>query len=133
MKCSAVCGRILVTGGLVHESPTDPNPVGDYDALVSADLYTLDPGVQRLVPAEGPVTGGTEVAISGLSLAGATEVVFEGEPPLQCGREGSAKCSSRGWCFLPGWLSALLFGLTFLAIGMARSSLRKSKDCIRPV
>ncbi|MGH2773669.1 MAG: IPT/TIG domain-containing protein, partial [Actinomycetota bacterium] len=83
--CGAKCGRILVTGGASGDvSPGDP--------IKSAEIYTFKPIVTGITPPSGPLTGGTETAISGTALAGATKVTFEGEPPLICGAKGIARC-----------------------------------------
>jgi hypothetical protein len=48
--------------------------------LSDAYIYTFDPSpsISTVVPGTGPVTGGTEVTISGPSVVGVTDVQFDG-------------------------------------------------------
>lgn len=65
--CGDLCGKVLV--------------VGDSSSPV-AELYTPTPMVDGASPDSGPVTGGTEVTITGVGLYGASEVWF-GDTPAQ--------------------------------------------------
>lgn len=64
--CAKNCGSVLVAGGA-------PGPA-------FAELYTPRPAVSGVTPANGPLSGGTTVTISGTGLASATAVKFGSQP-----------------------------------------------------
>lgn len=63
--CGENCGKVLVVGG-----------AGSVDSATSAELYTPQPQVTSVTPAAAPLSGGTEVTITGHGLAAVSRVSF---------------------------------------------------------
>ncbi|PWN00886.1 hypothetical protein DJ010_21410 [Nocardioides silvaticus] len=61
------------TIGARHVSVTT---TGGASAEVDADLFTYTPVITRVTPSAGPMSGGTEVVITGTGFTDATEVTF---------------------------------------------------------
>jgi len=127
-QCGKICGTLMFAGQNNYQTP---NLAG-----LPTEIFTPAPEIVSLAPTEGPVTGGTEVILTGSGLAGATQVSFGDLPALRFApdrQNPDAKLLAVAPAHTPGSVPVTVTGAPGLAIGTARAPFTYKSPEVAPV